>query len=173
MLFRSDLDQLQRIAAQHATRARFLEDLALDPPQATSAEAGPPTLDEDWLVLSTIHSAKGQEWKAVYILNAVDGCIPSDLATGTVEEIEEERRLLYVAMTRARDELVVMQPMRFYVRGAMSDKHVYAPRTRFIADEDLPAYEVLSPAPETAGPDVAETAVRIDLKSAMRSMWRR
>ena len=119
-----DLDQLQRIAAQHATRARFLEDLALDPPQATSAEAGPPTLDEDWLVLSTIHSAKGQEWKAVYILNAVDGCIPSDLATGTVEEIEEERRLLYVAMTRARDELVVMQPMRFYVRGEIGRAHV-------------------------------------------------
>jgi hypothetical protein len=63
---------------------------------ATSDEAGAPLLDEDYLILSTIHSAKGQEWTSVFLLNTVDGCIPSDLATGSTPEIEEERRLLYV-----------------------------------------------------------------------------
>jgi DNA helicase-2/ATP-dependent DNA helicase PcrA len=100
-----DLEALERIAATFASRERFLSELALDPPDATSDEAGPPLIDEDYLVLSTIHSAKGQEWRAVFVLNWVDGCIPSDLATGSSEEIEEERRLLYVAMTRAKDEL--------------------------------------------------------------------
>ena len=100
-------------------------------------------IDEDWLVLSTIHSAKGQEWRAVFILNVVDGCIPSDLATGTPEEIDEERRLLYVAMTRARDDLVLMQPLRFFMRGQArgGDAHVFAPRSRFIAECDLDAFE--------------------------------
>ena len=140
---RGDLDQLERMALQHASRASFLTDLTLDPPEASGDEAGPPVKDEDWLVLSTIHSAKGQEWRAVVVLNVVDGCIPSDLATGTAAEIEEERRLLYVAMTRARDDLVLMQPLRFYVRGQAlgADRHVYAPRSRFIADADLDGFE--------------------------------
>jgi len=76
----------------------------LDPPDATSDQAGVPLLDEDYLILSTIHSAKGQEWKSVYVLNVVDGCMPSDLGAGTSAEFEEERRLLYVAMTRAKDD---------------------------------------------------------------------
>ena len=94
-----------------------MSELTLDPPDATSDEAGPPLRDEDYLILSTIHSAKGQEWRSVFVLNCVDGCIPSDLATGSSEEIEEERRLLYVAMTRARDELTLIVPQRFYVHG--------------------------------------------------------
>jgi superfamily I DNA/RNA helicase len=76
-----------------------------------------PVLDEDYLILSTIHSAKGQEWKSVFVLNVVDGCIPSDRATGTSEEIEEERRLLYVAMTRAKDDLNLIVPQRFFTHG--------------------------------------------------------
>ncbi len=129
-----DLDQLAKIAASYGSRQEFLTDLTLDPPNATSDEAGKPLLDEDYLILSTIHSAKGQEWKAVSILNVVDGCIPSDLATGTSEEIEEERRLLYVAMTRAKDELNLIVPQRFYTHGQAraGDRHVYAGRTRFI-----------------------------------------
>ena len=97
-----------------------------------------PLRDEDYLILSTIHSAKGQEWKSVFLLNAVDGCIPSDLGTGSTPEIEEERRLLYVAMTRARDRLHLLTPQRFYVHGqaARGDRHVYAARTRFVADSD-------------------------------------
>ena len=106
--------QLEQIAAGYPTRERFLTELTLDPPDATSDEAGAPLLDEDYLILSTIHSAKGQEWKSVFVLNAVDGCIPSDLATGTTDEIEEERRLLYVAMTRAKDQLDLIVPQRFY-----------------------------------------------------------
>ena len=98
-----DLEALERIAAGFPSRERFLSELALDPPDKTSDEAGPPLKDEDYLILSTIHSAKGQEWRSVFVLNCVDGCIPSDLATGSSEEIEEERRLLYVAMTRAKD----------------------------------------------------------------------
>ena len=129
-----DLDQLQRIAGGYPSRAHFLTDLTLDPPSATSDEAGAPLLDEDYLILSTIHSAKGQEWKAVYVLNVVDGCIPSDMATGSAEEIEEERRLLYVAMTRAKDQLLLVLPQRFYMhqQARRGDKHLYASRTRFI-----------------------------------------
>ena len=174
---RGDLDQLERMAAHHPSRASFLTDLTLDPPEASGAEAGVPMRDEDWLVLSTIHSAKGQEWRAVFILNVVDGCIPSDLATGTTEEIEEERRLLYVAMTRARDDLVLVQPLRFFIRGQSrgGDNHVFAPRSRFIADEDLDAFELVgSPNPSlvhTATP-VTQSAVSVDLKATIRAMWR-
>jgi DNA helicase II / ATP-dependent DNA helicase PcrA len=88
--------QLEQIAAGYRSRVHFLTDLTLDPPDATSDHTGVPLLDEDYLILSTIHSAKGQEWRSVFVLNVVDGCIPSDLATGSDAEIEEERRLLYV-----------------------------------------------------------------------------
>ena len=110
----ADLLQLEQIASGYPSRERFLTELTLDPPDAVSDEAGVPHLDEDYLILSTIHSAKGQEWASVFVLNCVDGCIPSDLGTGTSEEIEEERRLLYVAMTRAKDQLSIMIPQRFY-----------------------------------------------------------
>jgi DNA helicase II / ATP-dependent DNA helicase PcrA len=81
--------------------------------------------------------AKGQEWKVVQILNVVDGCIPSDMATGTTEEIEEERRLLYVAMTRAKEELHLIVPQRFFNRrqAVRGDRHLYAGRSRFIPAE--------------------------------------
>jgi DNA helicase-2/ATP-dependent DNA helicase PcrA len=111
-----DPDQLEQIAAGYATHERFLTELTLDPPDASGAEAGRPQLDEDYLILSTIHSAKGQEWDAVFVLNLVDGCIPSDMASGKPEQIDEERRLLYVAMTRAREHLHLLQPSRFYLR---------------------------------------------------------
>jgi DNA helicase-2/ATP-dependent DNA helicase PcrA len=129
-----DLVQLHQIASTYSSRERFLTEMALDPPDATSDEAGAPGKDDDYLILSTIHSAKGQEWKAVHILNVIDGCIPSDMGTGTTEEVEEERRLLYVAMTRAKDELQLILPQRFYVhqQSAYGDRHVYASRSRFI-----------------------------------------
>jgi len=129
-----DLVQLNQIASTYSSRERFLTEMALDPPAATSDEAGVPGKDDDYLILSTIHSAKGQEWKAVHILNVIDGCIPSDMGTGTTEEVEEERRLLYVAMTRAKEMLTLMLPQRFYVhqQTAYGDRHVYASRSRFI-----------------------------------------
>src|ERR1700730_5499246 len=135
----ADLIQLEQIANGYPSRERFLTELTLDPPDATSDQAGVPLLDEDYLILSTIHSAKGQEWKSVFVLNVVDGCIPSDLGTGTSAEIEEERRLLYVAMTRAKDELHLIIPQRFFTHGqnAQGDRHVYASRTRFIPERLL------------------------------------
>src|SRR5690606_23457180 len=99
---KADLLQLEQIASGYPSRERFLTELTLDPPDATSDQAGVPLLDEDYLILSTIHSAKGQEWRSVFMLNVIDGCIPSDLGAGTTAELEEERRLLYVGMTRAR-----------------------------------------------------------------------
>ena len=95
----ADLEVLEQLAKTRGSREGFLSDLILDPPEAMGDLAGDPLIDDDFLILSTIHSAKGQEWDVVYVLNVVDGCIPSDMATGSKEEIEEERRLLYVAMT--------------------------------------------------------------------------
>jgi len=171
---RGDLRQLEAIAAGFPSRERFLTELTLDPPGATSDEAGPPLKDEDYLILSTIHSAKGQEWKAVYLLNAVDGCIPSDLSTGTTAEIEEERRLLYVAMTRAKDHLTVVVPQRFYVhqQGSGGDRHVYASRTRFIPDALRSRFERTSwpVAANEPGAD-ARPLPAVDLAARMRGMW--
>ena len=97
----ADLLQLEQIATGYPSREQFLTELTLDPPEATSGRSDPPLRDEDYLILSTIHSAKGQEWKPVFALNVVDGCMLSDLGAGTTAELEEERRLLYVAMMRA------------------------------------------------------------------------
>src|SRR3989475_7213043 len=139
----ADLETLEGLGRNHQSRESFLSDLTLDPPEALGDLAGDPLIDEDYLILSTIHSAKGQEWDVVYILNVVDGCIPSDMATGSKEEIEEERRLLYVAMTRARDHLYLLQPHRFYTGSSRrnGDRHVYAPRARFIPDDLLRWFE--------------------------------
>ena len=139
----ADLETLESLSKNHASREGFLSDLTLDPPEAVGDLAGDPLIDDDYLILSTIHSAKGQEWDVVYILNVVDGCIPSDMATGSKEEIEEERRLLYVAMTRARDQLYLMQPHRFYTGTSRrnGDRHIYAPRTRFIPEDLLYLFE--------------------------------
>jgi DNA helicase II / ATP-dependent DNA helicase PcrA len=171
----ADLIQLEQIAAGYPSRERFLTELTLDPPDATSDQSGVPLLDEDYLILSTIHSIKGQEYKVVFILNVIDGCIPSDLATGTTSEIEEERRLLYVGMTRAKDNLHLVTPQRFYTHGqaAYGDRHVYAARTRFIPPALLPLFDC------TSWPVVAATAaqnavkkVRVDVGSRMRGMWK-
>ena len=169
-----DLDQLEQLAATIPSRERFLSELSLDPPGASADLAGDPLLDEDFLILSTIHSAKGQEWDAVFVLNVVDGAIPSDMATGRPEQIEEERRLLYVAMTRARDHLHLLQPLRFYVRQQHrnGDAHVFAPRSRFLPESILDRFERVawgeprSPeAPQRAG------ALRVDVASRLRQMW--
>ncbi len=169
----SDLEQLEHISAQYASRERFLTDLTLDPPNATGDEAGPPHLDEDWLVLSTIHSAKGQEWDVVYVLNVVDGCIPSDMSTGNTEQIEEERRLLYVAMTRARDRLILVQPLRYYVRqqSRRGDAHLYAPRSRFLPDGMLDRLERVAVGPEAPEDEAAPTSAKVDVASRLRGMW--
>ena len=172
---RADLLQLEQIASGYPSRERFLTELTLDPPDATSDHAGPPHLDEDYLILSTIHSAKGQEWKNVFVLNAVDGCIPIDLGVGTTEDLEEERRLLYVAMTRAKDGLHLITPQRFFTHGqaARGDRHVYASRTRFIPGSILDAFEQTSwPVGSAAEDPRRQPQVRVDIGARMRGMWK-
>ena len=173
----ADLEQLVALAGGYGSRESFLTELTLDPPEATSDRAGPPLLDEDYLILSTIHSAKGQEWKSVFVLNVVDGCISSDLGTGTTAEIEEERRLLYVAMTRAKDHLHLIVPQRFFThqQSATGDRHVYAARTRFIPSALLKLFERVSwpvAAPAPAAAPSAVKGVRVDIGARMRGMWR-
>ena len=111
----ADLEQLEQVSGRYPTRERFLTELTLDPPSAAGDLAGDPLLDEDYLVLSTVHSSKGQEWDAVYILNVSDGNFPSEFATGKPHMIEEERRLLYVAMTRAKQSLSLVAPLKYHV----------------------------------------------------------
>jgi DNA helicase-2/ATP-dependent DNA helicase PcrA len=174
VLREADLMQLTQIASTYSSRERFLTELTLDPPDATSDEAGVPLLDEDYLILSTIHSAKGQEWTSVFLLNVVDGCLPSDLATGSTPEIEEERRLLYVAMTRAKDQLHLMVPQRFFTHGQRStgDRHVYAQRTRFIPNSVLDNFESRSwPPPKSVSEGDGRTRQPVDVRAKMRRMW--
>ncbi|WP_321898772.1 ATP-dependent helicase [Paraburkholderia heleia] len=175
----ADLLQMESIASTYASRERFLTELTLDPPDATSAESADPLLDEDYLILSTIHSAKGQEWRNVFVLNGVDGCIPSDLGAGSDEELEEERRLLYVAMTRAKEDLHIVVPQRFYVHNqvASGDRHVWASRTRFIAAPMLPLFESRAwpPAPVASAPSAAGLAAaaqaKVEIAAKLRKMW--
>ena len=170
----SDLAQLVQIASTFSTRERFLTELTLDPPDATSGEAGMPLLDEDYLILSTIHSAKGQEWRSVFILNVIDGCIPSDLSTGNADEIGEERRLLYVAMTRAKDHLHLMLPQRFfaYQQRGHGDRHMYAARTRFIPDSILQYFDSCAwPVAAQANVSGMRKRERIDIGAQLRRRW--
>jgi DNA helicase II / ATP-dependent DNA helicase PcrA len=172
-----DVEQLARLASGYGSRERFLTELTLDPPEVTSDQSGPPLRDEDYLILSTIHSAKGQEWKAVHVLNVVDGCIPSDMATGTSEELEEERRLLYVAMTRAREHLHLLVPQRFYVsqQAGGGDRHVYAGRTRFISEAMAARFEQIAwPEAPAAAPaaGLQPQAPLMQVRARSRAAWK-
>ena len=172
---RADLEQLARLAHGYASRETFLAELTLDPPEATSDEAQAPHLDEDYLILSTIHSAKGQEWAAVYVLNVVDGCMPADMAAGSAEELEEERRLLYVAMTRAQHQLQLLVPQRFYVtqQAARGDRHLWGGLSRFIPPQVAGHFEqVCAATPQDAEPRMARPdAPAFDLSARVRSIW--
>ncbi len=173
----ADIDQLEGIAGRYATRERFLTELTLDPPAAAGDLAGDPRVDEDYLVLSTVHSAKGQEWEAVLVLNVTDGNFPSEFATGSDALIEEERRLLYVAMTRARRQLALVAPLRFHVTAQHrhGDRHVYGARSRFLTDGLLETMQRTS----HGRPDVDGVGARqrpasgrtLDVGSRLRDMW--
>jgi DNA helicase-2/ATP-dependent DNA helicase PcrA len=131
-----DLERLAEQAALAPNRGRFVADLTLDPPVSTGDFAGPPSLDDDWLVLSTVHSAKGGEWDVVHIIHAADGMFPSDLATGDKEALAEERRLFYVAVTRARDTLEIDVPLRYHKhRNRLDDIHSFAEVSRFLTEK--------------------------------------
>jgi len=172
----ADLEQLVALAGGYGSRESFLTELTLDPPEATSDRAGAPLLDEDYLILSTIHSSKGQEWKSVTLLNVVDGCIPSDMATGSLEDIEEERRLLYVAMTRAKENLQLVVPNRFFIKqqAQLGDRHVYAQRTRFISPAMLKHFEeaVWNNAETLHSRKPVPDSVRMLVRDRARNAWK-
>lgn len=171
-----DLEQLELLSGQYPSRERFLTELTLDPPAATSDRAAQATLDEDYLVLSTIHSAKGMEWDTVYLLNVVDGTFPSEFATGNPQMIEEERRLLYVAVTRARNALLMFEPLKFHVTAQhrYGDTHVYGGRSRFLTGEVLECLQCT--ALPAAGPCTQDGEERgaiaaLDVGERLRQMW--
>ena len=172
-----DLDQLEMLSGQYPSRERFLTELTLDPPHATSDLSSRPTLDEDYLVLSTVHSAKGMEWDTVFVLNVVDGSFPSEFSTGKPELIEEERRLLYVAMTRAQNELLLLAPLKFHLtqQSRQGDAHVYGGRSRFLTERVL---KTLDPATfQGSALGSAEqlqesgATVTVDVSARLREMW--
>jgi DNA helicase-2/ATP-dependent DNA helicase PcrA len=171
-----DLDQLEQISGQYASRERFISELALDPPNAAGDLAGTPLRDEDYLVLSTVHSAKGMEWDTVYVLNVVDGSFPSEFSTGKAELIDEERRLLYVAMTRARNELYMVAPLKFMLtqQPRNGDAHVYGARSRFVNEKLLKCCEQEafhgSQLREGALGDASRTD-SIDIGTKLKDMW--
>lgn len=171
----ADLEQLEQVSGRYATRERFLTELTLDPPSAAGDLAGDPLLDEDYLILSTVHSAKGQEWESVFVLNVSDGNFPSEFATGKPEMIEEERRLLYVAMTRAKQSLSLIAPLRYHVTQQRKDgdKHVYGARSRFMTDSLMATLDK-----RFAGRSDAKSSAfkvrserQIDVAARMRDMW--
>jgi len=172
-----DLEQLELLSAQFPSRERFITELTLDPPHATSDLSGRAGLDEDYLVLSTIHSAKGMEWDTVYVLNVVDGSFPSEFATGKPEMVEEERRLLYVALTRAQNELLLLVPLKFHLtnQSRQGDAHVYGGRSRFMSEKVLKTLDpVTFHGSALAGGDtLAESAapVTVDVGARLRDMW--
>jgi DNA helicase-2/ATP-dependent DNA helicase PcrA len=171
-----DLDQLEHLSGQYPSRERFLTELTLDPPNATSDLAGQPLLDEDYLTLSTIHSAKGMEWDTVYLLNVVDGSFPNEFATGRPELIEEERRLLYVGLTRAQNELLLMAPLKFHLtqQQRTGDAHVYGGRSRFLTEKVLKCFDART----FQGTNMGEAALQgseeasgLDIGARLKEMW--
>jgi len=169
----ADLDVLQSIAAGFGTRERFLTELALDPPQASGDLAGDPLRDEDYLVLSTVHSAKGQEWDAVFVINVNDGNFPNEYATGRAESIDEERRLLYVAITRARDALYLIEPQRYFVaqQPRHGDGYVHGARSRFLTDALLERFDRVGPAAGDARVERTAAGPKVDVAAQIRQMW--
>jgi len=170
---RRDLEQLEHLSGGYRSRRRFLADLTLDPPTSTADFAGEPSLDDDWLTLSTIHSAKGCEWDVVYLIHAADGILPSDLATGDAHQIEEERRLLYVASTRAKDWLYVLFPLRYYYRKhRLGDSHGYAQLTRFIPPTVAQFFDQMSVVADQSEEEMdGKRTTAKDIRKSIRSMW--
>ena len=177
-----DLEQLELLAARYPDRRTMLAELTLDPPSSTQDFAGEPHLDEDYLVLSTIHSAKGLEWNAVYVIHASDGNIPSDMATkaarpGFCDQVEEERRLFYVALTRAKDWLYVTYPLRYYhaYRNRLLDQYGLAKLTRFIPADVQGSFQCRvakgDTAPDGIDDDSLAAARQTDARQKSRVLW--
>jgi DNA helicase II / ATP-dependent DNA helicase PcrA len=169
-----DLEQLEKLSAQYPNRERFLTELTLDPPSVTGDQSGGASRDEDYVVLSTIHSAKGQEWDFVYVLNVADGNFPSEYATGKPEMIEEERRLLYVAMTRARNELHLCAPLKYSVtqQAKEGDAHVYGAKSRFMSDKVLAFFDKTTFRSQRGVETLRDTdTATVNVAAQLKEMW--
>lgn len=168
-----DLEQLLQLSNEYETRQAFLTELTLDPPSGSGDLSGKPHIDEDFLVLSTVHSAKGQEWDTVYVQHFSDGTFPNEFAAGNENKLEEERRLAYVALTRAKNRLVLVNPFKYFIPEQMKygDRHVYGTKSRFLTD---PVLGTLAQTHWSSRPDARpawDQSVRVDLKSRARAMW--
>jgi DNA helicase-2/ATP-dependent DNA helicase PcrA len=169
-----DLEQLEKLSSQYPGRERFLTELTLDPPSLTSDQSDGASRDEDYVVLSTIHSAKGQEWDIVYVLNVADGNFPSEYATGKPEMIEEERRLLYVAMTRARNELHLCAPLKYSVtqQAKEGDAHVYGAKSRFMSDKVLAFFDKTTFRSQRGVETLRDTdTATVNVAAQLKEMW--
>jgi DNA helicase-2/ATP-dependent DNA helicase PcrA len=170
-----DIEQLVRMSQQYNSRERFLSELTLDPPVSSGDLAGAPLLDDDFLILSTIHSAKGQEWKNVFVLNVADGNFPNEYACGDDKLIEEERRLLYVAMTRAKEELHLIQPLKYWVpqQQQHGDKHVFGSKSRFLTESVMTNLEATTyPRKQpTANEQLVGQKALTDIRKSILSSW--
>jgi DNA helicase II / ATP-dependent DNA helicase PcrA len=167
----ADLQRLADAASSRPSLHDALVELALDPPVSASDLAGAPRLDDDYVVISTVHSAKGLEWPVVHLPHLVDGAVPSDMALGSPEGLAEERRLFYVAVTRARDELYLYAPLRLHIhRGIRDDRHGYAQISRFLNAGAQAQCEIVEAAPrEPVVPRMAQLATTVD--AALESLW--
>jgi DNA helicase-2/ATP-dependent DNA helicase PcrA len=165
-----DLAVLAGAAAKAATLEQFAAELALDPPQSSADFAGPPKLDDDYLVLSTIHSAKGLEWELVHLIHVSDGNLPSDMALSSPDGLEEERRLLYVALTRARRGLEIYVPVRYFhhPRGA-DDASGLGKTSRFLTDEVESLVEVQHPS--DSPPALAAAQIHEQVSVELDALW--
>ena len=169
-----DLEQLDHLSTQYPSRERFLTELTLDPPSLSSDQSGMAAKDEDYVILSTIHSAKGQEWDNVYVLNVADGNFPSEFSAGKPELVEEERRLLYVAMTRARNELHICAPLKYAVsqQAKDGDAHVYGAKSRFMTDKVLSLFEQTTFRSQRGIESLrAVDAATVDVAAQLKEMW--
>jgi DNA helicase II / ATP-dependent DNA helicase PcrA len=166
-----DLGVLADSAAKAASLEQFAAELAIDPPQSSADFAGPPKLDEDYLVLSTIHSAKGLEWDIVHLIHASDGNLPSDMALSSREGLDEERRLLYVALTRARRGLNIYIPVRYFHRPrGVDDASGLSKPSRFLTDEVESLCELVQPT--ESPPPLVGAQVHEQVTVAVDALWR-
>ncbi len=167
-----DLEQIEQVATRYPNRQTFLQEITLDPPSSTQDLPDNPLLDEDYLILSTIHSAKGLEWDSVYVMHASDGNIPSDMSTRSADQVEEERRLFYVALTRARNHLYVCFPQRYYFHHRQrSDAHSFAQLTRFLPRQVREAFDrrpAVMLSDDATAKEVEATLTTADVRSRIK-----
>jgi DNA helicase-2/ATP-dependent DNA helicase PcrA len=167
----ADLDALTAAAHNAARLSDVAADLTLEPPNSTSDLAGNPSIDEDWLVISTVHSAKGLEWDVVHLINAADGNFPSDMALTSKDGLEEERRLFYVAVTRPRRHLHVYVPLRFHYRlRGRDDDHTLSQPSRFLSSEVAECFDTVSTARhDTLAGATIDAGIRVEME--LDALW--